>query len=139
MKQINFKMITRQVSYGFIAAVMLMSYFPNMASAASITTRSVILGSSVASASTTYDFTFTIPNTTAVIQSVEIKACQEASGGCTAATGFDASSASMTGQPTNMGDAGGWSETSVTGALRIAKTGNVADPSLSLIHISEPT
>lgn len=129
MKKINIKIIARQIIYSVVGVATMLAYFPAVASAAAITNRSVVMGSSAASASTTYDFTFTLPSTGTTIKSVEIKACQEASGSCTAATGFDASSATMTGQPTNMGDSTGWSETSTTAALRIANGTNATTPS----------
>jgi len=129
MKKTNIKIITRQIVFAFVGVATILAYFPAVASAAQITARSVVLGNSAASASTTYSFTFTLPSTTTNIKSVEIKACQEASGSCTAATGFSASSATMTGQPTNMGDATGWTETSTATALRIANATNATNPS----------
>jgi hypothetical protein len=129
MKKTNIKLITRQVVYAIVGVTTMLAYFPSVASAAQITARSVELGSSLASASTTYSFSFTLPSTATNIKSVEIKACQEASGACTAATGFSASSATMTGQPTNMGDATGWTETSTATALRIANATNSTNPS----------
>lgn len=129
MKQTNFKMLSRQVSYAFIAAVMLMSYFPSIASAAPITDRSVVIGTSVASANTTYAFTFTVPSTT-VIKSVSFAGCTTASGACTTAPGFVSTNTStLTSQPTNLGDAAGWTvDTTSTGILKLKKTGNVAAP-----------
>lgn len=109
--------------------ITLLAYFPGVASAAQITDRSVELGSSAPSASTTYDFTFTLPTTGTIIKSVEIKACQEAAGGCTAATGFSGTSATLGGQPTGMGDGTGWTETSTATALRIANATNATTPS----------
>jgi hypothetical protein len=129
MKKTNIKLITRQVAYALVGVTTMLAYFPAVASAAQITARSVTLGSSVASATTTYDFDFTVPTTGTEVDSVEIKACQEASGGCTAATGFDASSAALVGQPTGLGDGTGWTDSSTTTALRVANATNGTNPS----------
>lgn len=122
------QLISRQISYVFIAAVLLFAYFPNNASALQITGRKVVIGSSLASASTTYAFTFTVPQST-VIKSAGFAACTTASGDCTPAPGFSASSSTLTAQPTNLGDAAGWTvSTATAGELRLSKTGNVAAP-----------
>ena len=96
--------------------------------AAQITGRSLTLGSSVASASTTYTFTFTVPSAT-VLQSFEAEACTTASGSCSTPSGFSSSSSTLPSQPTNLGDASGWTvNTSTSGKLRLKKTSNVAAP-----------
>lgn len=96
-------------------------------SAAQITDRSVVIGSSVASASTTYTFTFTVPSAT-VLQSAAFVACTTASGSCTTPSNFSAASA-VASQPTNLGDASGWATgDSTTGELRLSKSGNSAAP-----------
>ncbi len=98
------------------------------ASAAQITSRSVTLGSSVASATTTYTFSFVLPSST-VLQSFEAVVCTTASGACSTPAGFSNASATLPSQPTNLGDASGWSvNTASTGKLRLKKTGNVAAP-----------
>lgn len=98
------------------------------ASAAQITGRKVTLGSSAPSASTTYGFQFVLPTTT-VLQSFEAQICTTPTGACTTPTGFSVSSATLTGQPTNLGDASGWTvSTATAGSLRAAKSGNVAAP-----------
>lgn len=101
-------------------------------SAATLTTRSLTLSSSSAEASnatTTYTFDFTIPTTGTTVQSFEALMCTTATGACTTPTGFDNSSATIT-QPTNLGDASGWTvSTATSGALRLSKTGNTANPS----------
>lgn len=96
--------------------------------AAQITGRTLTLGSSVASASTTYTFTFTVPSAT-VLQSFEAVLCTTASGACSTPAGFTSGSSTLSSQPTNLGDASGWSvNTASTGKLRIKKTGNSAAP-----------
>lgn len=96
--------------------------------AAQITGRTLTLGSSVASATTTYTFTFTVPSST-VLQSFEAVICTTASGACSTPSGFSNSSSTLSSQPTNLGDASGWSvNTSTAGKLRIKKTGNSAAP-----------
>lgn len=128
MTKTKIKLLSRQIFYGLFAVVLLFAYYPNVASAAQITARKVVIGSSVASASTTYVFTFTVPQTT-VIKSASFAACTTASGACTPAPGFSASSSTLTSQPTNLGDAAGWTvDTATAGVLKLKKTSNVAAP-----------
>ena len=111
------------------AVVLLITYYPNVASAAQITARKVVIGSSVASASTTYAFTFTVPSAT-IIKSVSMTACTTASNACTTPTGFSSGASTLSVQPVNLGDATGWTvDTSDAGALRITKSGNTTLPS----------
>lgn len=120
--------LTKQITYGFIIVALLVVYYPNVASAAQISARKVVIGSSVASASTTYAFTFTVPQAT-VIKSAGFAACTTASGACTPAPGFTSATSTLTAQPTNLGDASGWTvNTATAGELRLAKAGNVAAP-----------
>lgn len=127
------KIFFRKVTYAFIVAVLLLAYYPNVASALQITPRKVVIGSSLASASTTYVFTFTVPQAT-VIKSVGFAACTTASGACTPAPGFSSGSSTLTGQPTNLGDASGWTvDATVSTSLRLKKTGNVAAPAAGTI------
>lgn len=122
------KTFLHRITYGLSITALLLIYYPNVVSAAQITARSVTLGSSAASASTTYAFSFTVPSTT-VIQSAGFAACTTASGACTSAPGFSASSSTLTAQPTNLGDASGWVVSTATGGeLRLSKSGNVAAP-----------
>lgn len=98
------------------------------ASAAQITARKLTIGSSVASAVTTYSFSMTLPSST-VLQSAEATICTTASGACTTPSGFANSSSTLTAQPTGLGDASGWTvNTSTAGKLRLIKSGNVAAP-----------
>lgn len=128
MIKINNKTILKQFSYMFVIATMLFAYLPEAASAAAITSRSVTLGSSVASASTTYTFLFTVPSVTP-IKSASFTACTTPSGACTPAPGFSASASSLASQPTNLGDASGWVvDTTTGGSLKLKKTANVAAP-----------
>lgn len=122
------RQLARQITYIFLATVLSLLYLPNIASASQITARTVAIGSSVASASTTYSFNFTVPSAT-VIQSAGFAACTTASGACTLAPGFSAGSSTLTSQPTNLGDAAGWLiDTATTGELRLSKSGNIAAP-----------
>jgi hypothetical protein len=128
MTKTNFVLKIKRTIYVISAAALLTTYCPNIASAAQITARKVVLGSSVASASTTYAFTFTVPSST-VIKSVGFAACTTASGACTPAPGFSASTSTLTSQPTNLGDASGWTvNTATAGELRLTKSGNIAAP-----------
>ncbi|MDB5165725.1 MAG: exported protein of unknown function [Candidatus Saccharibacteria bacterium] len=127
MVQTKISLLKRTI-YGISAIALLFVYYPNVASAAQITSRSVTLGSSVASASTTYSFAFTVPSAT-VLQSAEFMACTTASGTCTMPSGFSVASSTLTGQPTNLGDASGWTvSTATAGSLRLSKSGNAAAP-----------
>lgn len=128
MKKTNTNKIFKRMGYGISAIAMLFAYFPGIVSASQITNRSVTIGSSVASANTTYAFDFTTPTAT-VIKSVSFAACTTASGACVAAPGFSASSSTLTAQPTNLGDATGWTiNTATAGELRLSKSTNVAAP-----------
>ena len=128
IRKTNIKSIRQRIfAIGAVFALVL-ALVPAPVFAGPITAKSVVIGSSIASASTTYDFTFTVPSAT-VLQSVEFEACTTASGACSAPAGFDASSAVLDSQPTNLGDATGWATTeSTAGALRLNKTGNSAAP-----------
>ncbi len=96
--------------------------------AAQITSRSLTLGSTVASASTTYAFAFTVPSST-VLKSFDAELCTAASGACTTPAGFTSATSTLTAQPTNLGDASGWTVDTVdTGKLRLKKTTNAATP-----------
>ncbi|HUC96768.1 MAG TPA: hypothetical protein VMR16_03860 [Candidatus Saccharimonadales bacterium] len=143
MTKININHKSKQILYGIIAIILMFAYFPNIASASQITPRKVVLGSSIASASTTYAFTFTVPSTT-VIQSVGIAACTTASGTCTPAPLFSSGSSSLTSQPTNLGDAAGWTVSdAVTTSLRLSKSGDVAAPTgsqtVSFSNVTNPS
>ena len=111
--------------------VSLMAFFIPTASAAQITSRKLTLSSSSAAASnatTSYTFNFTVPSST-VLQSFEAQICTTASGTCTTPTGFVNSSSTLSSQPTNLGDASGWTvSTATAGSLRISKSGNAAAP-----------
>lgn len=108
---------------------LLAALIPASAFAAAITARSVTIGSSVASASTTYSFAFTVPSTTAV-KSVAFLACTTASGTCTTPSGFSITGSSLSSQPTGLGSATGWSaNTATAGSLRITHATNSTAPS----------
>jgi len=127
------KSLLKRIAYGFSIMTLLLAYYPSVASAAPITGRSVVIGSSAASATTTYAFSFTVPSVT-VLQSAAFAACTTASGTCTTPAGFSASTSTLTAQPTNLGDAAGWTvNTAAPGSLRLSKAGNVAAPTGSQI------
>lgn len=122
------KMLPRLAGYTFMIAVMVLSYIPNIASAAPITGRSIVIGSSTASANTTYSFNFTLPSS-GVIKSASFAACTSASGSCTPAPGFSASASTLSEQPTNLGSASGWTaNTATANELRIVNSGNSTAP-----------
>lgn len=127
------RVLRARLSYQLIAIVFALSTFmvsgTQSVSAAQITARKLTLGSSVASAQTTYTLNFTLPSAT-VVQSAEAVICTTASGACTTPSGFTVTGATLASQPTNLGDASGWTvNTSTAGALRLVKSGNVAAPS----------
>lgn len=113
--------------------------------AAQITNRTLTLSSSsaaAASATTSYTLTFTVPSAT-VVQSFDMEICQTASGACTTPTGFSSASSTIT-QPTNLGDASGWTvDTGDSGKLALTKTGNVAAPvnpvTVTFNNVQNPT
>lgn len=118
----------QRIIYGISIMALLMLYFPHIAAAAQITARKVTLGSSAASASTTYAMNFTVPSAT-VLQSASFSVCTTASGTCSTPAGFSVSSSTLTAQPTNLGDAAGWTvSTATAGSLRLSKAGNAAAP-----------
>lgn len=112
-------------------------------SAAQITGRSVVLGSSAPSALTTYAFTFTLPSATAV-KSASFVPCTTASGACTTPTGFSGSSAVASQPNAGLGDTSGWTTTNSTSTeLRIEKASNVTSPSgaasVSFSNVTNPS
>jgi hypothetical protein len=130
------KKYLQKLSYMLAASTMLLAVslmaFTSTASAATLTTRKVTIGSSVPSASTTYTFSFVIPTTGTVVKSFDADICTTASGSCVTtgnASGFSSGSSSLPSQPTNLGDASGWTvDTSVTTKLRVTKTTDAATP-----------
>jgi hypothetical protein len=99
--------------------------------AGQITARKLTLSTSspaASAATTTYTFNFTLPSAT-VVKGFEVVVCTTASGACTTPSGFANSSSTLASQPTNLGDASGWTvSTATAGKLRISKSGNVAAP-----------
>jgi hypothetical protein len=143
MTKINIKTMGKQILCVVVATILTFAYLPNIASAAEIMPRKVVIGSSLASASTTYAFTFQVPSST-VIQSASFAACTTASGACTPAPGFSASSSTLTSQPANLGDAAGWTASDATvGQLRLSKSGDVAAPTgtqtVSFSNVTNPS
>jgi len=105
---------------GLLAVSSILFAFSGVASAAQITPRSVTIGNSLFSASTTYSFNFTVPTTGTAIKSVDFQACTTASGTCTTPSGFSQASSTLTAQPTNLGSATGWTvSTATAGSLRL--------------------
>lgn len=118
-----------RILYGLTAALVAVSMTPTISSAASISPRKVVIGSSVADTSTTYAFTFTTPTST-IVKSASFAACTTASGACTPVPGFSSSSSTLSSQPVNLGDASGWTvNTGTANELRILNSGNATTPS----------
>lgn len=130
MKIISKLLNVRAIAYGLILnmlALLCVSAFLGRVQAAQITGRTLTLGSSVASAVTSYTFTFTVPSAT-VLQSFDAEACTTASGVCATPAGL-VTTASTISQPLNLGDGAGWTVNNASpGKLRITKAGNVAAP-----------
>lgn len=126
---------TRAIYFVAAASLLLASVqmllVPQTANAAQITARKLTLSSSSpasSNATTTYTLNFTVPSAT-VLQSLQAQVCTTASGACTTPTGFANSSSTLASQPTNLGDASGWTvSTGTAGSLRISKAGNAAAP-----------
>jgi hypothetical protein len=141
MAKTKIKILSRQILYVFFAITLLFAYFPNVANAAQITGRKVTIGSSVSSASTSYNFTFTLPSST-VVQSVGFQACDTASGTCTqsgAANGFSSSAgpSTLNGAPTGLGSGGSWTiDTTVASALRIKNSSNTGAPGAVAVNFN---
>ena len=141
MKKIKIKQLSKQILYAFIASTVLLAYLPSVASAAQITARKVTIGSSLASASTSYNFNFTLPTTTTV-QSIKLQACDTASGTCTqtgAASGFSsgAGPATLATAPTGLGGAGTWTiNTADATALRILNASNTGSPGAAVVNFN---
>lgn len=116
--------------YALAAVMMLGLLVPSqLAHAAQISTRKLTLSNSAGGASgVTYTFNFTLPTAT-VLQSAEFQICTTASGACTTPSGFVNSASTLSAQPTNLGDASGWTvSTATAGSLRLSKSGNAAAP-----------
>jgi hypothetical protein len=133
----------RLTTGALLAALLLATLAPLPTQAAQITARKLTLSTSSASAgaTVTYTFNFTVPSAT-VLASWEAQICTTASGTCTMPTGF-VNSTSIS-QPTNLGDASGWTGNNATaGSLRMSKSGNVAAPTGSqtvvFSNVTNPT
>lgn len=121
-----------------LVMAMVLAYFPSLASAAQITDRSVVIGTSQSSALTSYNFSFTLPSSTTV-QSVKLQACDTAAGACTqtgAASGFSSSTpATLNGAPTGLGSGGTWTiDTSDATSLRILNSSNTGTPGVATVN-----
>ncbi len=131
MNKIKIQILSKQILYAFIAATLLLNYFPSVASAQAITARKVVIGTSLASASTTYNFTFTAAQAT-TIKSVSFAACTTASGACTLAPGFSASTSTLA-SSSNLGSGGSWTvNTATAGELRMLNASNTGAPTAGI-------
>ncbi|HUC86786.1 MAG TPA: hypothetical protein VMR75_00460 [Candidatus Saccharimonadales bacterium] len=112
--------------------VLLLSLLPALpASASQITSRSLTLGTSVASTSTTDNYKFTVPSST-TIKSATFQYCTASSGTCTTPTGLTSTSATLS-STSNLGSGGTWTGTFTTnGTLKIANASNTGSPSANI-------
>jgi hypothetical protein len=105
--------------------------FPlQVAQAAQITTRSLTLGTSQASTSTSHNYKFTAPTATTVL-SADFLYCTTPSGSCTTPTGITTTTAALNGAPANLGSAGSWTigGTPTNGRIQISNASNTGSPS----------
>jgi hypothetical protein len=129
---IKLKQIFKKSTY--VVAILALAIVPlvqtTQAAAAQITGRKAVLGSSAASASTTYAVTFTVPTTATIVKSVSVVPCTTASGACTTPSGWSGTSVTSS-QPSSagLGDSTGWTTTDSTATqLRLSKTANATTP-----------
>ncbi|MCX6728299.1 MAG: hypothetical protein NTV39_00815 [Candidatus Saccharibacteria bacterium] len=131
MKKIKNQLLVKQIIYGFIAAILMFAYIPNIVSAQEVVSRKVVLGSSLAGTYTTYDFTFTAAQST-TIKSVGIAACTTQVGACTPAPGFDSSTSTLA-SSSNLGSGGSWTVSTATPTeLRMLNASNTGAPSAGI-------
>jgi hypothetical protein len=125
------KTAKKNILRAIIAVLTVASFAPaftGFASAAPITNRSVTIGSSAASASTSYSFAFNVPSTTP-IQSASFTACTTASGACTTPAGFSITGSTFSSVTSTIGTSTGWTaNTSTAGSLRIVNATNTTAP-----------
>jgi len=124
MTQTKIKSLFARISNIVLIAILILACCPSVTSAAPIMSRKVVIGSSLASVTTAYDFTFTL-SSTAPVKSVSFTPCLAASGACTPGevTGFTAVGSSLSQQPTALGT-GTWTSEGTATALKIKNTGN---------------
>ncbi len=124
------KQIKKHLLLGIAAVLAIAGFIPaftGVASAAQIVSRSVTLGTSAASAVTTYTFNFDAGATT--LQSVAFQACTTASGACSTPGSFSVTGSSLASQPTGLGAASGWTASTATaGELRLSNASNATAP-----------
>src|SRR3990167_6283166 len=122
---------TDRLAYIATISLLLMAVFlPQATSAAQITGRKFTLSNTNGAGTSQYDFaSAALPTSGKIVKSVQAEACTTASGSCTTPTGFAGGSATLDSQPEGLGDASGWTDASIAGALRIEKPTNSATPS----------
>lgn len=108
--------LKQRLGYAFGALTLLVASLPVQSiNAAQITSRSITIGSSAPSASTTYTLTGTFPTTGTTIKSIQIQFCTTASGTCTASD-LNAGSSTI-GSITGL--SGSWTNQSTANTLKI--------------------
>lgn len=119
MKMINRQTLNLAPALLLVFALCSVVFMPHPAAALQITSRKLTLGSSAASASTTYTFDFTTA-TTSTFQSFEAQICTTASGACSAPSGLTTTSSTF--NSTSL--SGSWTVNNGTaGSLRGSATG----------------
>jgi len=106
-------------------ASLLVILAPVSVEAAQITNRKFTLSDSAGNAASVgYTFSSSaLPTTGTPVQSVDAQVCDAASGTCNAVSGFTSGSSSLASQPSGLGCASGWTNsTASTGKLRITAT-----------------
>lgn len=126
------KKLKKNILRVVIAVLTVASFTPmlsGVAAASQMTPRSVTIGSSAASASTSYSFSFTVPSTTP-IQSASFTACTTASGACVTPSGFSVTGSTFSSVTATIGTSTGWTaNTATAGSLRILNATNTTAPS----------
>jgi hypothetical protein len=121
---LKIKLLSKRIATIVAVGAMLFGVLPTNAFAAQITGRTLTIGNSNQSAVTTYNFTFTVPTTTAV-ESASFTLCTTASGTCTTPAGFSNTGVTLTAPPTGLGLTTGWTVDNTTaGSLRLKNASN---------------
>ena len=104
---------------------------PINSSAATITSRSVTLSTSVASA-VGVNYTLTsaaLPTVASIVKSANVEFCTSPNGVCVAPAGFSSAISTLASQPSGLGDATGWTvNTASANQLRVTNSTNATTP-----------
>jgi hypothetical protein len=119
------RQFTSLLLVSLLTLVSLLVVNPSAVQAAQITNRKFTLSDSAgAAASVSYTFNSSaLPTTATAVQSLDAQVCDAASGTCNPVSGFTSGSSTLASQPSGLGCASGWTNsTASTGKLRITAT-----------------